>query len=188
MKKHYLISFFPVFFLTTCYSTNFYPDPDDPELSRFTSYGYNIASNYINEEAYANLYLNKDTLLFKSESTTASDTVVFSWLLRGTSNLYKPMLYNRISFLLPVPKMFGKQSLYNWQGQRLTNVKIELQDTSLMVHRGQGNLYFAYIDEQINTGNQYVKLSGVFDGVVDDSVIISKGRFDWSEEISRINF
>ncbi len=184
--KFLQLSFFPVFFLTTCYFTNFYPDPDDPGLSRLTSYGYNIASNYINDVAYVNASM--DTLLFKLETSTASDTLIFSWPLRSSGELYKPVLYNQIRFLMPVPKMFGKQSLYNMQGQRLKNVKIELRDTSLVIHHGYGNLHFIYIREKINGGNPSVELSGVFDGVVDDSVIIRKGRFDWAEDVSRLGF
>src|SRR6185312_11574854 len=45
-----------ILLLCSCGKRNFYPDADDPGLSILSSYGFNIASVYINKVPYVNPY------------------------------------------------------------------------------------------------------------------------------------
>lgn len=187
--KSFHLFFIPLFFLTTCHTWNFYPDPDDQGLSRFTSRGYNIATGYINERPFRNAG-SYDPLLRKDSSTNAIDTLRFTWTLYPNDSVNAVSKYQNISFLLAVPQSFNKSDLLSFNGQRFLNTAIvTLQDSSLKTISGRGNLYFVLVNEgQAYSNQKSIKLSGLFDGNIGDSVLITKGRFDFEIGENALNF
>lgn len=184
------ISLFPIFFLTTCHGIwNFYPDTNDPGLSRFTSRGYNIASCYIKGKAHVNngsFY----PVLQKDSSVNSIDTLQFKWPLfvHDTANIFTA--YTDIAFLLTVPKSFDKTNLLEFNGQRFLNsVPVTLTDTSQKKFSGVATLYFVTVTEALERSNRkYIKMSGLFDGHIGDSIVIAKGRFDFEIYEGSLNF
>jgi hypothetical protein len=186
--KRLQLSFIPLFFLTTCHFSNFYPDPDDKGLSRFTSHGYNVATGYINDKSFLNtgpFY----PLLHKDSTGNLTDTLVFSWEFFRTDTFRTASAYRQISFLLPVQQSFSKSSLLAMNGQRLTRIPVTLQDTSLKRIDGMSTLYFVSVSEVLYPQDvKYLKLSGLFDGNIGDSVMVTKGRFDFEVDERTLNF
>jgi hypothetical protein len=188
--KSFHLFLMPLVFLTTCRFPNFYADPDDQGLSRFTSRGYNVASVYINERPFKNEapdypYLRKDA------SGNTMDTLEFQWRLYPNDNTAIVNAdYHTISFRMPVPESFNKNSLLAFNGQRFLNaVPVTLQDSSQKIIAGIATLYFVSVSETVSPSNQkYIKLSGLFDGNIGDSVLITKGRFDFQIDETRLNF
>lgn len=187
--KAFHLSFIPLVFLTTCHVWNFYPDPDDQGLSRFTSRGYNIATGYINGRPFMNTS-SYNPLLHKDSTGNPVDTLLFTWALYPNDSVGVRSAYNNISFLLPVPQFFNKINLLAFNAQRFLNsVPLTIQDTSLKTITGIGTLYFVSVSEGLSSPNQkYIKLSGLFDGNIGDSVIITKGRFDFEINENTLNF
>lgn len=187
--KRFHLSFIPLFFLTTCRFWNFYNDPDDPGLSRFTSRGYNIATSYINGRPFKNMgpYY---PLLHKDSTGNTIDTLEFTWMLypNDTSNINAS--YKNISFSLPVTASFTKNDFLAFNGHRFLNsVPVTLQDSSSKIISGIGSLYFVSVSENVASPNyRYIKLSGLFDGKIGDSVFITKGRFDFEIGENTLNF
>ncbi|MEO8821253.1 MAG: hypothetical protein ABI374_10455 [Ginsengibacter sp.] len=183
-------SFIPLFFLTTCHGTwPFYPDTNNPGLSRFTSRGYNIASSYINGRPYVNNG-SYYPLLQKDSSGNAVDTLQFQWDLYSRDSKNMTAGYKNISFLLQVPASFNKTNFIAFNGQRFLNsVPFTIQDTSLNTLSGIGTLYFVSVTEDLSYSNEkYIKLSGLFDGNIGDSISITKGRFDFEIQENSLNF
>lgn len=184
------LSFIPLVLLTTCNSYwSFYPDQDDRGLSRFTSRGYNVASNYINGNSFSimggnNIFLQKDS------SGNAIDTLKLSWGLYPNDYGPKVYSYKNISFNLPVSSSFDKNNLLALKGTKFLNsVPVTLLDSSLNILSGTGTLYFVAVSEQVFASDQKnIKLSGLFDGNIGDSVRITKGRFDFSIDEKDLNF
>jgi hypothetical protein len=55
--------------------------------------------------------------------------------------------------------------------------------------RGMGTLYFVSVNEGLFESNEkYIKLSGLFDGNIGDSIVITKGRFDFQISEKTLNF
>ena len=189
--KAYHFSFIPLtFFLTTCHFWNFYPDTDDPGLSRFTSRGYNVASSYINGRTFRNTGFYRP-LLHKDSSGNTIDTLVFSWGLYQNDSVRVRSNYENISFLMPVSQLFNKTNLLGFSGQRFLNsVPLTIQDTSLNKITGIATLYFVSVSEVVFSGSneKFIKLSGLFNGNIGDSVTISKGRFDFEVNENSLNF
>lgn len=171
---------------------NFFPDPDDPGLSRFTSRGYNVATAYINDVSFGNNGQSY-SLLQKDSSASAIDTLKFAWPLYSINALINNFTYQNISFLMPVSSSFNKNDLLALNGQRLLNsVKVvvqKIQDTSLETISGIANLYFVSVKENLSYPPQkYIRLSGLFDGNIGDTVLITKGRFDFEVNENDLNF
>lgn len=187
--KSFHLAFIPLFFLTTCNIWNFYPDADDPGLSRFTSRGYNIASSYINGKSFINTG-SYNPLLHKDSTGNAVDTLLFNWALFPNDVGYSRSAYNNISFLLPVSQSFNKTNLLAFNGLRFLNsIPLTIQDSSMKIITGTGSLYFVSVSESTTGSNQkYIILSGLFDGNIGDSVMITKGRFDFEIDENSLNF
>ena len=187
--KRFHLSFIPLFFLTTCHTWNFYPDPDDAGLSRFTARGYNIASSYIDGQAFSNTGAYYP-LLHKDSTGNSIDTLKFTWALYRNDAPNIGAAYNDISFLLPVPASFTKNDFLAFSGQRFLNsVPVMLQDSSLKIISGISSLYFVSVSENVTSPDyKYIRLSGLFDGNIGDSVFITKGRFDFEIDENTLNF
>jgi hypothetical protein len=186
--KRFHLSIIPLVFLTTCHIWNFYPDADDPDLSRFTSRGYNVATNYINDRPFKNTY--HDPLLYKDSTGNSIDTLRFTWELYPNDSARTTFAYHSISFLLPVPHSFNKTNLLAFNRQRFLNsVRVTLRDSSFKTITGLGSLYFVSVTESVSyPAEKYIKLSGLFDGNIGDSVNITKGRFDFEIKENTLNF
>ena len=186
--KSFHIFLIPLVFLTTCHFPNFYADPDDQGLSRFTSRGYNVASLYINERPFRNVG-PENSVLQKHSTGNSIDTLQFSWQLYPNDANIGLSSYRNISFLLPVPSSFNKTNLLGFNGQRFLNsVPITLQDSASKTIAGTATLYFVSVNELVLSDQKYVRLSGLFDGKIGDSVFITKGRFDFQINENNLNF
>lgn len=187
--KNFYIALIPLVFLTQkCQFTNFYPDPDNSGLSRFTSRGYNVASVYINGKAFSQLGA-RSLRFYKDSSGNLTDTLHFSLrlLLNDSLNLDEKPQY--LSFQVPVPHSFNINNLLAFNGQRFENSVpvslINFSNTSF----GTSTLYFVSVTEIASPSDEkYVKLSGLFDGKIGDSILLTKGRFDFQIAEKDLNF
>jgi len=187
--KNFRLFLIPLVFLTTkCQFSNFYPDPDDQGLSRFTSRGYNVASTYINERPYRNTG-SYYPLLQKDSTGSTIDTLQFKWQLYPNDPVFIQPAYRNISFTMPVPQSFNKTSLLAFNRQRFLNSEaVTLEDSTGKMITGTATLYFVSVTEAILSDQKYIQLSGLFDGNIGDSVFIKKGRFDFEINESSLNF
>ncbi|MEO9020942.1 MAG: hypothetical protein ABI237_13115 [Ginsengibacter sp.] len=189
-----------ILYLSGCVKRHFYPDKDDPGLSRLTSHGFNIATAYINKVPYINPF--KNTLfgvsnytptLSKMITNSAYDTLSLSWPIEindSTVNYNQP--YRNITLKLPIPKTFTQQDLLAMSGQRMS------QKTNTIVMQsyynqpnelsGPSNIYLVTIKEDPSYTPAHLILSGLFEGNIGDSILITKGRFDFEISTDKINF
>ncbi len=179
---------------------NFFPDQNDPNLSRLTSYGYNIASNYINNVPYSNPYLyNGNTVPTLTKTVTSSpfDTLAISWQIAPDAAIAYDFFpqYTEISILLPVSKNFSGNDFLALSGQRFASNTCTLHllqqnsfnsDTLLT---GTANIYFVEIGFGSSESTEGKLLfSGLYNGNIGDSITVANGRFDFSIPINSINF
>jgi hypothetical protein len=182
----------------TCKRQNLYPDIDDPGLSRFTSYGYNTATEYINGSPYINPFSvftgNDLAYVQKIETNSTFDTLSLSWeIVTNDSTLPFNPSYKTISFLMPVSKTFSESDFLALNGQRFASntntVTIqEFNDTTFATLSGTANIYFVKVDSDYSAGEEKIAFSGLFDGNIGDSILITKGRFDFDISKSGFNF
>lgn len=186
--KSFHLFLIPLVLLTTCHFPNFYSDPDDQGLSRLTSRGYNVASLYINNKPFRDAG-SPYSLLQKDSTGNSIDTLRFAWQLYPNDFPVGLLTYRNISFGLPVPSSFNKSSLLGFNGQRFSNsVPITLQDSALNMIAGTATLYFVSVSQAALGDQKYIKLSGLFEGKIGDSVLITKGRFDFQIDENTLNF
>lgn len=181
--------------LSSCTKRNFYSDPDDPGLSILSSYGFNIASVYINNVPYVNPYkrgiiggiINYGPTLRKIQTAGALDTIILSWPINKNDNstVYNSP-YQNLSLLMPVSKSFSVNDFIALSGKRLPANANAIAVNSFYnpANPGTSNLYFIKI--RLDTSALY--FSGLFDGKIGDSINITKGRFDFKIDKSAINF
>jgi len=192
-----------IFCLAGCAKRNFFPDEDDPGLSRFTFHGYNIATAYINEVAYINPFYgvalfsagppqgNAIPKLSKVATNSAFDTLSLSWPIginkNGTTSRYSDQT---ISLLMPVPKSFSLNNFLAWSGQRFSSNtnSITLQGFGDQSLYGSSNIYLVEISVDTTDSHKHIVFSGLFNGNIGDSILITKGRFDFAIDASQINF
>lgn len=175
--------------LTGCIKQKFYPDPDDPGLSRFTSKQYQTGTCYINEESYINYWpkggIGIGSSLFptitKVQSGSTADSLDFSWPIGiNEKNKFINGKYSRISIRLPVSPTFSRYDLTAWNDKRFgTDVATLYLDNHL---KGTANIYFVKIS-RAKTENDTWLMTGLFDGNIGDSIIVKKGRFDYYVEL-----
>lgn len=196
-----LFPFIAIIFLSGCIKRNFFPDEDDPGLSRLTSYGFNIATAYINLVPYINPYkktifggANYEPTLRKVFSTTAFDTLSLSWPIEiNDSDVNYNQPYQNITLQLPVLKSFTQQDLLALNGKRFSsnNNTIIIQSYSNQPNAliGLSDIYFINIntDPSYSSPTRYI-ISGLFNGNIGDSIHITKGRFDFEISSDKMNF
>ena len=185
LKYLFIISL--VFLITGCIKRTFYPDVDDPGLSRFTAHQYNVGTAYIKGEAYINYWPSNSSflstlpypILSKIPTNSSSDTLNFSWRieLKDTSKA-SPNDYEDISIQMPIEKTFSLNDLLAWNGEQLTNDMntLVLYDKNRKQLKGTANIFFVKIE---NSSAGYLYVSGLFNGNIGDSILITKGRFDY---------
>jgi len=182
----------------TCKRQNLYPDTDNPGLSRFTSYGYNTATEYINGSPYINPFSvftgNDLAYVQKIATTSAFDSLSISWeIVTNDSSLPFNPDYKTISLLMPVSKTFSESDFLALSGQRFASntntVTIqEFNDTAFAVLSGTANIYFVKVDSDNSSAGAKFAFSGLFDGNIGDSILITKGRFDFDISKDGFNF
>lgn len=199
--KFFVLIILPSFF--GCSKRNYFPDQDDPGLSRFTSYGFNIATTYINNVAYINNFRkpifggiqNSVPTIRKIVTSNAFDTLIISWPvgINENGNVQFNSPYQNISLLMPVSKSFTTRDFLAMNGKRFvsdTNA-IALNDYNYSGGLyGASNIYFVnlhYTDPSATTSGSY-SISGLFSGNIGDSILITKGRFDFKIDADQINF
>ena len=157
-----------MFCLTGCAKRNFFPDEDDPGSSRFTSHGYNIATNYINGMPYINPFSKYfgSSLLSVQKAVTKStfDTLSPFWQIqRNDSTLIYNPTYQSVTLLMPVPKSFTQTDFLALNGQRFSSNtnSINLQSYADRLS-GSSNVYFVQIKaDTLNNSKNYI-ISGLF--------------------------
>jgi hypothetical protein len=217
IKQYFIVVLF--FFLAGCAKPprNYYPDSDDPGLSRLTSYGYNIATNYINGVAYINPYNepayfslgplppagNVIPTFNKIIGSGQEDTLALAWPIEINDG-YQNINYLYISILMPVPKNFTENNFAALSGERLdsnTNI-ISLSQNSAASYYTY-NTYPVFSDSLAYTSprgpsNIYfvtislsssggISMAGLFNGNIGDTAI-TDGRFDFYLPSNYINF
>lgn len=196
--KYLLIIFITLLLLAGCAKRNFFPDEDDPGLSLLTSHGYNIVTNYINGKPYINPFRNTFRgnylpVLQKIVTGSTYDTLSLSWLIqpKDSSTSYNSP-YQSISLLIPVPKTFTKSDFLQMSSNRFLNTnKIQIQSyfsPGLNQLSGKANIYFVEITTDSLNYTNYLSMTGLFDGNIGDSILITKGRFDFEINADRLNF
>ena len=204
-KLNYIIVLFCCLFLLVigCEKRNFFPDPDDPGLSRLTSRGYNIVTMYINNVPYINPYRtplfggfsNSLPTITKRITNSTLDTLQISWQIEtNNSSASYNQPYHSISLLLPVSKDFTAHDFLSMNGKRFspdTNaIAVNYVYNYPDALTGKSNLYFIdikYNTPQTGSKNTY-SFSGLFNGNIGDSVLITKGRFDFEIDADQIQF
>jgi len=194
-----------VLYLSGCYKRNFFPDTDDPGLSLLTSHGFNIATAYINNVPYINPFQSNPEFFSTGGTNSVPtleiigtgilfDTLSLSWQIEINDNgvaSYNSR-YQTISLLMPVPKSFTKTDFFSLNSQRFssnTNAVVlhsvpYYSDTLL----GTSNIYFVNIRYYNTSGTTNLAFSGLFDGNIGDSILITKGRFDFEIDTATLNF
>jgi hypothetical protein len=200
------------FSITGCQpDRNFYPDPYNPGLSRFTARGYGIVSAYINDSAYANPYYgsfyygsypsgNVQVGLNINHTSTTFDTLEISWEVTPnfSANSYY-YGYSYIDFFMPVPKSFSENDLLSWRLKRFpeddptetvsVGVSSNSYPNTTTPLLGPGSIYFVRLDpEGSGIAPQPYVFSGLFQGTTGDSIHITKGRFDFVITPSTLNY
>ncbi|HTB51920.1 MAG TPA: hypothetical protein VK718_04025 [Ferruginibacter sp.] len=204
----YAIAALLIFCVTGCIKEprNYYADEDDPGLSRLTSHGYNVVTNYINGVPYVNPYAgynygNQIPTLSKITTSSTYDTLSLSWNVElnntaadNAGYVYNSGNYNSISLLMPIPKNFSRTDLLSLNGQSFSSNTDAVwvnayhdtppyYDTTLT---GVANIYFVSVYPSESSPS--IVLSGLFNGNIGDSVLLTKGRFDFVIPVDNLNF
>ena len=205
MKKKYkiLLGCLIIVFIG-CGKRNFFPDEDDPGLSRLTSRGYNIATMYINNVPYINPYkkplfgggvMNRLPTIDLISTNSTFDTLNISWRIEiNDSSVSYNQPYQSISLLIPVSKGFTAHDFLAMNGR-----KFPLDSNAIAINSfynysdklaGKSNLYFINISYNLppNSSTGTYSLSGLFNGNIGDSILITKGRFDFAIDADKVNF
>jgi hypothetical protein len=183
MKKlSYVFVVLIILFSTGCLKQKFYADPDDPGLSSFTDRQYMTGTCYINGTPYINYWREIGVGGSSSWPTLAAiqnpakDSIDFSWPIgRWENNKFFNDKYSQISFRFPVPTGFTGRNFEVLDGLKITSVVMYLNYGQVA---GAGNIYFVKM-QQSNSGSEFFNISGLFDGFVADSILVTKGRFDY---------
>jgi hypothetical protein len=181
----------------SCAKRNFYADVDDPGLSRFTSYGYNVVTEYINGMPYINPFSrtrgNSPPILRKINTNSAFDTLSLSWqIVMNDSTQIPDINFQGITILIPVSKTFDQNDFLALSGQRLDTTTTSMQTGNPFyqpgLFAGTANVYFVKIYAEGEDSLKSYQLSGLFSGNIGDSIFITKGRFDFDVPATNFNF
>ncbi|HET7118492.1 MAG TPA: hypothetical protein VFI29_18495 [Hanamia sp.] len=191
-----------ILYLSGCYKRNFFPDPDDPGLSLLTSHGFNIGTVYINGVPYINTYskplfggiINTVPTVTKASANSTYDTLSISWPIEINDSISTQFSspYQSIALLMPVPKTFTQNDFLAMNGQRFssnTNTVILKTQNYNDTLSGLSNIYFVKVSvDTIEFSTRHLAFSGLFNGNIGDSILITKGRFDFEIDESSLNF
>jgi len=190
--------------LAGCQKRNYFPDEYNPGLSRFTSHGFNIGTFYLNNVPYINPFLgaargNSMATLRKIVTNSALDTLMLSWDIgindNGNADFSSP--YQTILLLMPIPKSFTKADFIAMSGQQFIYNANALQTPYYYYSDAISvvpNIYFVKINPiQTTDTTAKLELSGLFNcnirtNIIGDSIVITKGRFDFQIDEASLNF
>ncbi|RYY54602.1 MAG: hypothetical protein EOO09_13745 [Chitinophagaceae bacterium] len=180
------------FTLVSCQRDRFFEDEDDPGLSRLTSYSYDVCSAYVagrpwvrpffnvlRGEARVHLQLRPDAGIY--------DTLDIEFPGRfETEPLPGSVPWQSattMTFAVPVAKGFTGEKFLAMAGQQFpapnTQVLVSLHgEPGQGVVTGSGRLYLISIRRSQAAGQEFV-CTGLFDGNIGDSILVTKGRFDY---------
>ncbi len=201
-KKYKSILVCLTILLIGCGKRNFFPDEDDPGLSRLTSRGYNVATMYINDVPYINPYkkplfgiVNLGPTINLISTSSTYDTLNISWRIEinDSTNSYNDPYYS-LSISMPVRKGFTAHDFLAMNGQRFASdsdaILLNSFNNAANALSGKANIYFiniAYTDSSATTSRSYA-FSGLFNGNIGDSILITKGRFDFKIDANKVSF
>jgi hypothetical protein len=194
LLKNLLLFFLLSFELAGCYKRNFYEDPDDPGLSRFTNRGYSVTSAYINSEPWVSLFSGSlngayHAHVFRDSTSATRDTLYITWQGEFTDRVPPPLSpggdWNYLTFSIPIKKNFSKSDFLNFNGKIFpadsTTVTVFLsryEQPSLGTSiSGTGKIYFVKVN--FGSTDREFTISGLFEGSIGGSVQITKGRVDY---------
>ena len=191
--KNILLLLLLSFELTSCYKRQFYEDPDDPGLSRFTNRTYNVTSAYINSESWVTSFYSLSgpsrAQVFRDSTSSPRDTLQITWEGGFTnrnafsSSPWRDWPYLTIS--MPIKKNFSKDDFLNLNGKIFpadsTTVTVSLSNYEFISPAvsltGTGKIYFVYVKP--GSHDREFTIAGLFEGNIGDSIHITKGRFDY---------
>ncbi|MGC4035669.1 MAG: hypothetical protein QM764_06880 [Chitinophagaceae bacterium] len=175
---------------------NFYEDSNDPGLSRLTSRGYNIATCYINNEAYINPYrnylfggANTSLTIEKIQTAAAKDTLRLTWQIERANAVYSPgspLSYTSMNLFIPINKNFSTKDFEALAGTRFpydtsTNISMKLDNLFDTTLTDSTSIYFVRTaPDKTITSQTGFSFSGLFQGKIGPDIYITKGRFDFS--------
>jgi hypothetical protein len=180
-----------------CKKRNFYPDPDNPGLSRFTSYGFNVVTEYINGVPYINPFsATRGNFLpfFRKISTNSTfDTLSLSWQIEVNGTQSPAYYFEGTCILLPVSKTFNQNDFLALSGQRLDSTKSAIQMNFGYIpdlFPGTANVYFVKISADGNSTDSIrtYTISGLFNGNMGSNAVVTDGRFDFKISSAELNF
>ncbi|HEY4877332.1 MAG TPA: hypothetical protein VIH86_17265 [Puia sp.] len=180
---------------TSCAKRNFYPDAYNPGLSRFTSYGYNVVTEYINGIPYINPFNrvrgNALPILTKISTNSAFDTLSLSWQIEINGMQSSVYYYEGTCILIPVSKTFNQNDFLALSGQRFDSTKSAMQLNVGYIpdeFSGTANVYFVKIYTNSNDSIRTYTISGLFNGNIGSNAVITDGRFDFQISSADLNF
>ncbi|HSZ86244.1 MAG TPA: hypothetical protein VK787_09450 [Puia sp.] len=180
---------------TSCVKRNFYPDADDPGLSRFTSYGFNVVTEYINGVSYINPFSatrgNSLPFLRKISTNSAFDTLSLSWQIEVNGTQSPTYYFDGICILIPVSKTFNQNDFLALSGQKFDSTKSAIQLNFGYIpdeFPGIANVYFVKIYTNSNDSIRTYTISGLFNGNIGSNTVITDGRFDFQISSVDLNF
>jgi len=181
--------------LPCCHKSNFFEDPNHSGLSRFTNRGYDVASAYINNQPWVSGFSAYNgpapPAIYLDTTSTQQDTLYIQWQGDYSSNPVYPSFYwSYVTMSIPVKKNFTLNDFLSWNNKIFdsTTVTISLDDRpvgpgwSSSGFVGKGKIYFIRIEPRPVPGVDF-RFSGLFEGKIDATFVISEGRFDY--DVSR---
>ena len=176
--------------LPCCHKSNFFEDPNHRGLSRFTNRGYDVASAYINSQPWVSefsVYNGPAPPAIYLDTSSQQDTLYIQW--RGdysSSPPYPSFYWNYVTMSIPVKKNFTLNDFLSWDNKIFdsTTATISLDDRQIgpgwfrSGFLGKGKIYFVRIEPRPLPGVDF-RVSGLFEGNIDTSFVISEGRFDY---------
>ena len=92
---------------------------------------------------------------------------------------------------MPVPKSFTQNDLLQISGKRFDSNQIQINSYVNQPYAlsGTSNIYFVQlkIDKSVTPSSYYI-ISGLFDGNIGDSILVTKGRIDFEIDGNTLNF
>ncbi len=182
-----------VFIFSRCQKQRFLPDPHNPGLSMLTDQQTNTGTCYINDVAYINYWPaagygigwggSPYPRLSKVTTTNAPDSIELSWQIGLRVNgKFETGAYNNIAIRIPALQGATFENFWGWNEKRFSSDECALY-INYSTLKGTANIYFVKITTS-NGSRDYLNISGLFDGNIGDSILVKKGRFDFTVETS----
>lgn len=191
--KNFALSFFVLIVFSGCLKQRFLPDPYNPGLNRLTDKQTNTGTCYINDVPYINYWPSSGfgigwggspyPRLRKVTTTNAPDSIDLSCQIGLRVNgKFEAGAYQNIAIRIPALQGATFENFWRWNEKRFSSDECALY-LNYSTLRGTANIYFVKITTS-NGSRDYLNISGLFDGNIGDSILVKKGRFDFTVETS----